>query len=65
MAEGVGRAPGSPPPSTGLRRPTDAGKVNGQMLNPPRYAELGGLSGPSKTAEMNPLTISKPNGGRR
>lgn len=52
------------PSSAGLRKPTDAGKVNGQMHNPPRYAELGGLTGPSKVAEANPFTIAKPNGGR-
>lgn len=74
MAEGVGRAPGSPPPSGGFRKPTDASQLNGVVVNPPRYAEWGGLSGPGKTATSvnnskfdigNPLTISKPNGGRR
>lgn len=52
------------PSSSGLRRPTDPNKENGQVVNPPRYAEWGGLTGPSKTAERNPFTISKPNGGR-
>lgn len=52
------------PSAGGLRRPTDAGKMNGQVINPPRYAEMGGLTGPTKTAAENPLTISKPNGGR-
>jgi hypothetical protein len=33
-------------------------------LNPPRYAELGGLDKPSRIAQKNPLHISKPNGGR-
>jgi hypothetical protein len=52
------------PSSGGIRKPTDAGKENGQILNPPRYAEHGGLTGPSKIAQSNPLRISKPGGGR-
>ena len=31
------------PSSDGLRKPTDPQKENGQIINPPRYAELGGL----------------------
>jgi len=47
--------------------------MNGVVYNPPRYAELGNLDGPSKTKTTvnnskfdvgNPLSISKPNGGR-
>jgi hypothetical protein len=52
------------PSSSGLRKPTDPQKDNGQMINPPRYSELGGLDKPSRIAQMNPLKISKPNGGR-
>lgn len=73
MSKGVGAAPGNAPSSGGLRKPTDQGQMNGHVYNPPRYAEWGGLDGPSKTATSvnnskfdvgNPLTISKPNGGR-
>lgn len=53
------------PSPAGLRKPTDAQKENGQIINPPRYAEFGGLDAASRTAEKNILTISKPNGGRR
>jgi hypothetical protein len=53
------------PSSAGLRKPTDPDKNNGQVINPPRYAELGGLDKPSRIAQANPLTISKPGGGRR
>lgn len=65
---------GTPPPSTGLRKPTDASQLNGPSYNPPRYAEWGGLVNASKTTTSvnnsafdvgNPLSISKPNGGRR
>ena len=48
----------------GLRKPTDAQKENGQMINPPRYSELGGLDKASRIEQKNPLTISKPGGGR-
>lgn len=60
------------PSSAGLRQPGDAAQINGQIINPPRYAELGGLTGPSKVGPnvskggigTNHLNISKPNGGR-
>ena len=73
MSKGVGNAPGTAPSSAGLRKPTDSSQLNGQMYNPPRYAEWGGLDGAAKTKTSvnnskydvgNPLTISKPNGGR-
>jgi hypothetical protein len=61
------------PSETGLRKPTDADRINGVVVNPPRYSELGGLTGPGKVATTvsnsksdigNPFHISKPNGGR-
>lgn len=73
MSKGVGNSPGTAPSSSNLRKPTDASQINGIAYNPPRYAELGNLDGPSKVATTvnnskfdvgNPLTISKPNGGR-
>jgi hypothetical protein len=48
----------------GLRKPTDPEKENGQIINQPRYAEHGGLDKPARIAQKNPLSISKPNGGR-
>lgn len=63
-----------PPASGGLRKPTDASPLNGPVYNPPRFAEWGGLRSPEKiktTANNsafdvgNPLSISKPNGGRK
>lgn len=52
-----------------LRKPTDPGKENGPFINPPRYAGMdtgmGGLDGPKRTAAHNPLSIAKPNGGRK
>ena len=52
------------PSTQGLRKPTDPQKENGQIINPPRYAEHGGLDKASRVAQKNPFTISKPGGGR-
>jgi len=63
----------SPPSSAGLRKPTDSSPMNGIVYNPPRYAEMGGLDASTRTKTIvnnskfdvgNPLTVSKPNGGR-
>jgi len=63
----------SPPSSAGLRKPTDSSPMNGIVYNPPRYAELGGLDASTRIKSTvnnskfdvgNPLTVSKPNGGR-
>lgn len=73
MSKGVGNSPGTPPSSSGLRKPSDSSPLNGVVYNPPRYAEWGGLDGAHRTKTTvngskfdvgNPLTISKPNGGR-
>lgn len=69
MSKGVNIAPSS----GGLRKPTDSSQMNGVHYNPPRYAELGGLDAASRAGTTvnnskfdvgNPLTVSKPNGGR-
>jgi hypothetical protein len=53
------------PASTGMRKPTDPEKMNGLHVNPPRYAEHGGFTGPSKAVDGgNVFRISKPGGGR-
>ncbi len=53
-------------PRTGasLRRPTDNAKNHGPMVNPPRYAEVGGLSGGSKIAKGG-LKVNKPADGKK
>lgn len=53
------------PSNAGLRQPTDPQKENGQIINPPRYAEYGGLDSGKRIAQKNPLTITKPNGRGR
>lgn len=50
------------PSSAGLRGPTDSNMVNGQTHNPPRYAKMGGLSGPAKVAGENPFNVVAPSG---
>ena len=55
------------PSGTGLRQPTDPKKNNGNIINPLRYAEMGGLKSPSKVTpgvngiqDENNLRITKP-----
>mgnify|MGYP001608982824 CR=1 FL=1 len=50
------------PSSRGRREPLDNGRMNGRVVNPPRMAELGGLSSPRKGNAMkkNNLSIKKP-----
>ena len=40
------------------RRPTDQNQQNGQTTNTPRYAAMGGLSGPNKYSK-NKMTLEK------
>lgn len=48
------------PSGDGLRKPTDAQKENGQIINPPRFAEMGGLDASKRVAQKNALRIQKP-----
>jgi hypothetical protein len=52
------------PSPSGIRKPTDPQKENGQYINPPRFCEHGGFDKPSRIAQKNPFFISKPGGGR-
>jgi hypothetical protein len=47
------------PASFPLRDPLDA-KVNGRIHNPPRFAEMGGLSSKSKAVFKNDAKLGKP-----
>lgn len=51
------------PSNSGLRQPTDAQKENGQIINPPRFAELGGLDKAMRVKDHNPLAVVKPGKG--
>jgi len=46
------------------RRPTDDRQENGQMINTPRYARLGGLDKPSDLSK-NKMAVQKPADGKR
>lgn len=48
------------PSADGLRKPTDPQKENGQIINPPRFAEIGGLDKPMRVFQKNPFGIRKP-----
>ena len=50
------------PSSRGRREALDNGRMNGRVVNPPRMAQLGGLSSPRKKGAMtaNNLKIRKP-----
>lgn len=50
------------PSSKGKRGELDNGRSNGRVVNPPRFAQLGGLSSARKSGAMtkNTNTIKKP-----
>jgi hypothetical protein len=45
------------------RNPTTDQQNNGQIVNPPRYAHLGGLSSANK-ASKNQMTLERPVGSK-
>ncbi len=48
-----------------VRRPTDNNQMNGQVVNTPRFAEMGGLSGAAKAGSKNKMAIKPPGDGKR
>ena len=48
------------PSSRGIRSPTSNEKNNGQIVNPPRMAEMGGFTSTRKGFAKNNMTIKKP-----
>jgi len=47
------------------RRPTSDVQQNGQITNTPRFARLGGLSGPNKTGPKSKYAIKPPGDGKK
>lgn len=47
------------------RRPTDNSQQNGQIVNTPRFAAMGGLDTAAKTGPRNKMTLSKPGDGKK
>lgn len=48
------------PKSGSLRGPTENSKNHGQVVNPPRMAEFGGMSSTKKGPKKNDKSIKKP-----
>jgi len=51
-----------------IRNPKDKSKSNGRNINPPRYMEVGGLTGPGKWDKESVAKVEAPTGvssGRR
>lgn len=46
------------------RNPTSDKQQNGVMVNPPRYAHMGGLSGAGKVGKTG-MSVQKPADGKR
>ena len=46
------------------RRPTDNNQQNGQIVNTPRYSQMGGLSGPGKFSK-NKMTLERQMTGKK
>lgn len=50
------------PSDRALRKPTDPSLQNGKFLNPPTFAELGGLTSAKKIAHRNNVPLQKGTG---
>ena len=61
MSTGLFRPAGS----LSIRDPLSNEKLNGNIVNPPRFAELGGLSSRGKAVHRNDLKIVKPGASTR
>lgn len=50
------------PKSTGIREPLSNAQMNGRVMNPPRMAQLGGLTSAKKkgATTKNSLSIRRP-----
>ena len=48
------------PSTKGMRQPLENGSVGDMIANPPRWAEIGGLTRPSKIGKKNTMAIKRP-----
>ena len=44
------------------RNPTDNNQLNGQIVNTPRFSQMGGLSNAAKAGAKNKMMVEKPGG---
>ena len=51
--------------ASSIRSPLDNKKDNGQIANPPRFSEMGGLTSPSDATAKNKMNLSKPGDTRK
>ena len=47
------------------RRATDDNQQNGQIINTPRYSQLGGLKNAGATGGKNKMQVQKPADGKK
>jgi len=52
------------PTVTKVRSYDDSGQMNGQIYNPPRFEEFGGLKNKSKAGEKNKMAVSDRGNGK-
>ncbi len=48
------------PTTKGLRGQLDNGSTSDRIVNPPRFAQMGGLTSPSKIGKKNTMSVKKP-----
>lgn len=48
------------PTTKGLRSPLDNGSQSDMVVNPPRFAEIGGLTRPNKIGKKNQMGVKRP-----
>lgn len=48
------------PTTKGMRQPLDNGSQTDMIVQPPRWAELGGLTGASKIGKKNAMAVRRP-----
>lgn len=48
------------PTTKGMRQPLDNGSASDMIVNPPRWAELGGLKNASKIGKKNTMGVKRP-----
>ncbi len=48
------------PTTKGMRAPLDNGSTSDMIVNPPRFAEIGGLKNPAKIGKKNTMAVRKP-----
>lgn len=48
------------PSTKGMRQPLENGSQSDMVVNPPRWAELGGLTRAGKIGKRNQMTVKRP-----